>query len=245
MWNEQIEFLTARGDRLLAPDLLGLGENKFAGDTATMDDMARDVAALMDDAKIDRAVICGLSMGCYVAFEFVQLFPERVASLILCGARASGPDAAEKRSREEQAQRALSEGMDFAVESISSKLLARQTLALKPDVVARVRVMVLSTDPRGAAAAQRGMAARRDYSDELANISVPTLIVAGREDGVRTPEDAEFIHRQIQGSQMVTIDDAGHLMNIEQPEEFNRAVLEFVENLRGRRSRYRPRQRVG
>src|ERR1044071_41261 len=157
MWNEQIEFLTAQGYRVLAPDLRGLGEHKFAGDMATMDDMARDVLALMDDAKIDGAIICGLSMWCYVAFEFVQLFPERVAALILCGARAPGPDEAEKRSREEQAQRALSEGMDFAIESISSKLLAQQTLASKPEVVARVREMVLSTDPHGAAAAQRGM----------------------------------------------------------------------------------------
>jgi len=232
MWDEQIEFLGAQGYRLLAPDLLGLGENKFVGETATMDEMARDVAALMDAAKIDRAVICGLSMGCYVAFEFVHLFPDRVAALILCGARAPGPDEAEKRSREEQAQRALNEGMDFAVESISSKLLARQTLACKPDVVTRVRKMVLSTDPRGAAAAQRGMAARRDYSDELANISVSTLIVAGREDGVRTPEDAEFIHRQIRASQLVTMDDAGHLMNMEQPEKFNEVVVEFLKELK-------------
>lgn len=228
MWSEQIGFLGALGYRLLAPDLRGLGQNKFAGDTATMDDMARDVAALMDDVKIDRAVICGLSMGCYVAFEFAHLFPKRVAALILCGARAPGADEAEKRSREEQAQRALSEGMDFAVESISSKLLARQTLAFKPEVVTRVREMVLSTDPRGAAAAQRGMAARRDYSDELANISVPTLIVAGREDGVRTPEDAEFIHRQIRGSQLITMDNAGHLMNMEQAEVFNEALLKFL-----------------
>jgi len=118
--------------------------------------------------------------------------------------------------------------MQFAVESISHNLLAEATLREKPKVVERVREMVLHTDPRGAAAAQRGMAARRDYSNELANISVPTLIVAGREDGVRKPEDAEFIHRGIRGSQLVTIDDAGHLMNMEQPEIFNETILWFL-----------------
>src|SRR5437763_9671443 len=74
MWREQIEFLSARGYRCVAPDLLGLGENKSASEVNTMDDMARDVATLMDELKIDRAIMCGLSMGWYVAFEFAHLF---------------------------------------------------------------------------------------------------------------------------------------------------------------------------
>jgi pimeloyl-ACP methyl ester carboxylesterase len=228
MWHEQIEFLEARGIRALAPDLRGLGENGFDGDVATMDDMARDVAARLDESAVNRAMVCGLSMGCYVAFEFISLFRSRVDALILCGPRAQGPDASETRSREAQARRALAEGMDFALESISSKLLAQQTLAQKPEVVARVREMVLSTNPRGAAAAQRGMAARRDYTRDLSEIEVPTLIIAGREDGVRTPEDGEFIHRRIGGSKLVVIENAGHLMPMEQPEVFNRVLVDFL-----------------
>ncbi len=231
MWREQIDFLSARGYRCVAPDLGGLGENKSDADISTMEDMARDVAALMDELKIDHAIICGLSMGCYVAFEFIHLFPKRVRALILCGPRAQGPDETEKINREAQALRVLAEGMEFAVESISTKLLARRTVDEKSDVVRRVGEMVLSTGPRGAAAAQRGMAARRDYSDDLAKIDVPTLIVAGREDGVRTPEDAEFIDERIPNSQLIVIDDAGHLMNMEQPEIFNQAVMRFVNGL--------------
>jgi pimeloyl-ACP methyl ester carboxylesterase len=228
MWREQIEVLSASGYRCVAPDLRGLGDNKSNDEVATMEDMARDVVALMDRLKIDRATICGLSMGCYVAFEFVHLFPARVRALVLCGPRAQGPDDAERKSREEQAQRVLAEGMHLAVASISTMLLAQKTLTEKPEVVARVSDMVLRTNPRGAAATQRGMAARRDYSDELASITVPTLIIAGREDGVRKPEDAEFIHRGIRGSQLIVIDDAGHLMNMEQPEIVNSVMLEFL-----------------
>ena len=250
MWRGQIEFLSAHDYRVVAPDLRGLGEMsgklQFVTDAAgretrrqaeayrtvaTMEEMARDVAALMDQLKIDRAVICGLSMGCYVAFEFIHLFRSRVRALVLCGPRAQGPDDAEKKARADQAQRALAEGMQFAVASISRNLLAEATLREKPEVVESVRDMVLRTDPRGAAAAQNGMAARRDYSDELAKITVPTLIIAGREDGVRKPEDAEFIHRGIRGSQLVTIDEAGHLMNMEQPEIFNRALIDFLNRL--------------
>src|SRR5580765_4428941 len=78
MWRAQIEFLSARGHRCVAPDLRGLGENRSDGEIATMEAMARDVAALMDQLESDRATICGLSMGCYVAFEIVHLFPARV-----------------------------------------------------------------------------------------------------------------------------------------------------------------------
>jgi pimeloyl-ACP methyl ester carboxylesterase len=154
-----------------------------------------------------------------------------VLALVLCGPRAQGPDEAEKASRETQAQRVLAEGMGFAVESISKTLLAQQTVNHNPDAVARLTEMVLKTDPRGAAAAQRGMAQRRDYSSDLANINLPTLIVAGREDGVRTPEDAEFIHRGIERSELIVIDDAGHLMNMEQAEVFNRNLIGFLNGL--------------
>lgn len=238
MWRDQIDFLSEHGYRAIAPDLRGLGENvtrTSGADTlksvppAKMDDMARDVAALMDELKIESAVICGLSMGCYVAFEFLRLFSQRVRALIICGPRAQGPDAAEKESRESQARRVLAEGMGIAVDSISTTLLARQTLDEKPAIVARVREMVLRTDRQGAAAAQIGMAMRRDYADDLATVSVPTLIFAGSEDGVRKPEDAEFIHQRIKNSRLEVLTDAGHLMNMEQAEEFNKELVGFLK----------------
>lgn len=246
MWREQIDFLGAQEFRVIAPDLRGLGENVAQTSVCesvelnhrlksvpltTMDDMACDVAALMDDLEIDSAVICGLSMGAYVTFEFAHLFPSRVLALILAGARAQGPNDAEKKSREEKAQQVLVEGMSGMAEGIIPQMLAAKTLAEKPEVIERVRGMIASTSANGAAAAQRGMAARRDYALDLEGISVPTLIIAGREDAVRKPDDAEFIHHRIKDSRLETIDDAGHLMNMEQPEVFNRALFTFLEAL--------------
>jgi 3-oxoadipate enol-lactonase len=232
MWREQIEFLSVRGYRCIAPDLRGLGENRSAGEVNTMDDMSRDVATLLDELKIDQVVVCGLSMGCYVAFEFAYLFPARVSALVLAGGRCEGPDKAEKQSREQQARRVMEQGFTPSVDTILQSLLAPRTLNDKPEVVGRVREMVAKTDPRGAAAAQRGMAARRDYCGDLPQISVPTLIVAGRDDGVRKPIDAETIHLGIKGSRLETIKDAGHLMNMEQPEAFNQMLLEFLTDAR-------------
>jgi len=197
----------------------------------TMKEMAQDVVTLMNELRIDSAVVCGLSMGSYVAFEFARLFPRRVRALVLAGARAQGPDENEKESREQQARRILTEGMSFVADAMLPKVLAPRTLAEKLGVVSRVREMILRTDARGAVAAQRGMAARRDYSNDLTDIDAPTLIIAGREDAIRKPEDAEFIQSGITNSQLKIIDDAGHLMNMEQPEVFNRVLLGFIREL--------------
>ena len=91
--------------------------------------------------------------------------------------------------------------------------------------------MILCADPNGAAAAQRGMAARRNYSDDLPGINVPALIVVGRQDPIRPVADAEFMHRGLPGSRLEIIEDAAHMTNLEQPEIFNRALINFLKTL--------------
>jgi 3-oxoadipate enol-lactonase len=243
MWREQIALLSANGFRAIAPDLGGLGESgaqtsvgepselshrQKSAALTTMDDMARDVAALMDELKVERAVICGLSMGGYVAFEFAHLFAARVLGLVLAGTRAPADSEQEKQAREHQVQIILAEGLNGVAEATLPKLLAPRTLSEKPQVVARVREMILRSDPRGAAAAQRGMAARRDYSGDLSEINVPALIIVGREDPIRPVADAEFMHHGMRRARLKIIEDAAHMTNMEQPEIFNRTLTEFL-----------------
>jgi pimeloyl-ACP methyl ester carboxylesterase len=246
MWREQIDFLSANTFRVVAPDLRGFGEVsdklQFVAEAehheterqaeayrtiTMMADMAHDVAALMDKLKIDQAVICGLSMGGYVAFEFVHLFPTRARALILAGTRAPADNEQERQTRLQQVEQMLAKGMGEIAEASLPKLLAPRTLAEKPEVVVRLREMILGADPRGAAAAQRGMAARRDYSDDLAGINLPTLVIVGRDDPIRPVADAEFMHNRIRKSRLQIIEDAAHMTNMEQPEIFNRALLDF------------------
>ena len=230
MWGEQIDALAAAGFRAIAPDLRGLGETQTSSEVATMDDMARDAAAVLDELRVEQVVVCGLSMGGYVALEFMHLFPTRVQGLVLAGTRAPADSEQEKAGREQQVQTMLRAGMVPISIATLPKLLAKRTLAEKQDVVKRVRTMITRADPKGAAAAQRGMAARRDYSEDLPKIAVPTLIVVGREDSIRPIADAEFMHRGIRNSRLEIIEDAAHMTNMEQPEAFNDALLEFLES---------------
>lgn len=229
MWSDQLEPIAAAGFRAIAPDLRGLGETKSSGEVATMDDMARDTAALLDHLGVEQAVICGLSMGGYVAFDFMHLFPRRVRGLVLAGTRAPADNEQEKSGREQQVQTILRAGMVPISIATLPKLLAPRTLAEKPGVVKRVRTMITRSDPKGAAAAQRGMAARRDYTEDLAKINAPTLIIVGREDSIRPVADAEFMHRGISNSRLEIIEGAAHMTNMEQPEIFNKALLAFLK----------------
>lgn len=230
MWLEQVEALQT-SHRVITPDLRGLGETEATPEPATMTEMAEDVAALLDELKIDRVALGGLSMGGYVALAFVRRFPLRVRALILADTRPQSDTEEGKRVREEQAQKVLEEGTGAIADVILKKSLTPATLAERPDVVARVREMIASANPLGAAAALRGMAVRSDQTHFLASILAPTLVIVGSEDQLTPPTDAELMRREIRGSRMVVIPGAAHVSNLERPAEFNRALTEFLRAL--------------
>ncbi|HYG80847.1 MAG TPA: alpha/beta fold hydrolase [Pyrinomonadaceae bacterium] len=230
MWREQAQALSGTC-RVVAPDLRGMGETPLGGANLTMGEMAEDVAALLDELKVERVVLGGLSMGGYVAFEFYRRFPARVRALVLADTRPQADTDEARRTREETARRALDEGVAPVADSMLPKLLSEDTRAGRPDVVERVRAMMLGTRPEGAAAALRAMAVRRDQTDLLASVDVPTLIIVGGEDPITPPSDSEAMGAKIRGARLVRIEGASHLSNVERLEEFNRALGDFVNGL--------------
>jgi len=230
MWRDQVEALQAT-NRVIMPDLRGLGETEATPEPATMNEMAEDVAALLDELKIDRVTLGGLSMGGYVALAFIRRFPLRVRALILADTRPQTDTEEGKLAREEQAQKVLEEGMSAITDLILKKSLTPATLAGRPDIVSRVREMIAKSNPLGAAAALRGMAVRSDQTHFLASILAPTLIIVGSEDQLTPPSDAELMRREIRGSRLVVIPGAAHVSNLERPAEFNHALTEFLRAL--------------
>jgi len=227
LWADQVTALADRY-RVLTLDLRGHGETEASAGTSTMKLMAQDVSALMDELRIDRAVVGGLSMGGYVALAFYQLFPHRVEKLLLADTRAQADTKEAKVTRAEQVEQILAEGMAGIVNAMLPKLLSPETVSKRPDIVKRLREMMMHTNPAGAAAALRGMAEREDQTERLSQVNVPTLIVVGKEDPITPVADSEKMHDGIAGSQLVVIENASHVSNIEQPEQFNRALQEFL-----------------
>jgi len=228
LWNEQVAVLSS-SYRVIAPDLRGFGESDAAPGTATMNVMARDVALLMDHLEIPRAAIGGLSMGGYVALAFYKQFPSRVRALVLANTRSQGDTEEGKETRAQQAERALNEGMAGIADGMLPKLLTPETVSKRPEVVKRVRDMMLKTKPEGAAAALYGMAEREDQTQLLEKITVPALIMVGAEDAITPVADSEKMHAAIPSSRLVVIESAGHVSNFERTEQFNDALLSFLK----------------
>ena len=231
LWREQLETLSAT-HRVVTPDLRGFGETSLGTeDTATMEEMARDVAALMDELRIERAILGGLSMGGYVVLAFLRLFSRRARALIFADTRPQADTEEGRANRDEMARRALDAGMGAIAEAMLPKLLAPATHMKNPQAVAHVREMILSTKPEAAAAALRGMAVRQDHTNWLQNVLQPTLIVVGSEDQLTPPADSEKMRGEIRGSRLEVIDGAGHVSNLERPREFNAALTKFLKDL--------------
>jgi 3-oxoadipate enol-lactonase len=231
MWAPQVEAL-AGSYQLIVPDLRGFGaaRDQAVGE-ASMDLLADDLARLLDARGLDRAVVCGLSLGGYVAFAFARRHGQRLSGLVLLDTRAGADGEQARTARLEMAERVLAEGNGFVAEAMVPRLLGETSRRERPELVERVTGMILDQDPRGIAGAQRGMAARPDAHDLLGSIAVPTLVVTGEEDQVTGPEEGRALAAAIPGARFLLVERAGHLVNLEQPEPVDEALLDFLAPL--------------
>jgi pimeloyl-ACP methyl ester carboxylesterase len=230
MWLPQIEALG--GYQVIVPDLRGFGAARdHAVDVAHMDLLADDVARLLDDRKLEQVILCGLSLGGYVALAFARRHPDRLGGLVLCDIRAGADSKEAAAARLAMAERVLAEGVDFVPEAMVARLLGQTSRERRPDLVERVKEIILDQDPRGIAGAQRGMAARPDSTPMLAEVAVPTLVIVGTQDEVTGPEEGRVLATGIRDSRLVQVEGAGHLASMEQPELVNEALLDFVAPL--------------
>ena len=231
MWQSQIDTLGSR-HRLIAPDLKGFGASDAPDDPAdySMDGYAHDLKGLLDELGVATAIVAGLSMGGYIAFAFLRLYPESVGALVLADTRAE-PDAPEGRDkRSAQQYQVREQGTAALIETLSGALLGPTTRAAKPDVVARTKEL-MDNPPAGFIGALEAMKKRPDSSGDLAKIDIPTLILVGEEDGVTPPEASRKMHEHIGGSRLEVLPGAGHLSNLETPEAFDNALAGFLAEL--------------
>jgi pimeloyl-ACP methyl ester carboxylesterase len=232
MWQEQ---LTGIGStyRIIAPDLRGHGDSPAPEGVYTMDEMADDVIELLETLHIaERIVLGGLSMGGYVALSLIARYPRRVRGLMLMDTRAGAdsPEAAD--GREATARSVLEAGSATAVASaMVPKLFSKLTLEERPERVEPMRAVMEATTARGIAGALRGMAKRPDRRAELAEISVPTLVLVGEEDVITPPAEAQAMAAAIPNARLEVIPHAGHMAPYENPAVANAAILKFLGSL--------------
>lgn len=232
MWDLQLRtLLDEQRFRLVALDWRGFGASGIDATISTMELLADDVAALMDALGMQQAVLCGLSMGGYVAFAFTRKYPQRLRALILADTRPEADSDEVKASREQVAEIALTQGVEAIANLQVPRLLAASTREQRLEVEVSVRQMIDAATPQGIAAAARGMARRVDSTDMLAQITCPTLVLVGEEDSVTPPNVAQAYAAKIAGAQYIVIPQAGHLSNIEQPHIFTEHIQQFLQTI--------------
>lgn len=217
--------------RLVAPDVRGFGESGLQTDVTTMELVADDIAALLDQLGMQRAVLCGLSMGGYIALAFLRKYAARVQGLILADTRPGADDEEGKVRREQLAQLAETQGAEAVADAQVPRLLAEHTRHYEPEVETRVRQMINAAHPYSIASAARGMAERRDQTEIVKNAQCPVMVIVGEHDAVIPPDIAKAYASEIPGARVEIIPRAGHLSNLEQPEAFLHAIRSFLETI--------------
>jgi len=231
MWDPQLGVLRSIA-RVVAPDLRGFGASE-AGPPGplTMDQHADDLAALLEVLEIRVPVVfCGLSMGGYVGFAFWRRHGERVGAFVLADTRAV-PDTPEGVARRHviAAEAELSQSSRPAIDDMLPRLFSPHLPLGKGALPEQLTLgMMRGSSARAVADGARGLALRPDSVPDLPSIDVPTLVMVGEHDQLTVPADSELIASRIPHARLVKIDQAGHMSNLENPQAFNDALVDFV-----------------
>jgi 3-oxoadipate enol-lactonase len=232
LWHPAAQALQSRY-RLILPDLRGHGDSGAGEGPATMEKHAGDLARLLDQEQVGRAVFVGVSIGGYILFEFWRRYRPRVAALALCNTKATGETAESRAARLQAAADVLERGTEPFFESMAAKFMGETTRRTRPDLVEGALRMMRKMSPEDVALVQRGMAERPDSVETLKTIDVPTLIITGDEDNLTGIPEAELMRRNISRSQMEVIAKAGHYSPWEQPEEIGKVLRQFIDSVVG------------
>ena len=228
MWHGQIRDLS-EDFHVIAPDLRGFGQSDAAGSTVLMEQYADDLALLLDQIGVQqKVVLCGLSMGGYICWQFWRRHTDRISHLILCDTR-SVPDPPEvAATRLETAQQVLEHGPGILVDGMIPKLFSQRTRLQNRSVVTATAQVIESAQREGVAAALRGMAQRVDATPWLSEIQLPTLVLCGQQDAISGVAEMQGIADAIPQSQFAVIPACGHMAPLEGPIHTNKSIREFL-----------------
>ncbi len=233
MWERQLPL--ADHLRLIAPDLRGFGGSGERLPTSIAE-LADDMVALLDALHVaGPAVICGVSMGGYVAQHMVARHPDRVAAAILVDTKLEADTAEARAGRADLAAKVGRLGQGILADAMIPRLLGESLEARampgRNDAEALLRRLILAQPVATIQAALAALGARPDMTDAMRQARPPMLLVVGQEDAITPPVCLEAAEKVIPDASLLEVPHAGHMTPLEQPAIFNEAVLEFLRGL--------------
>ena len=227
MWQLQLDFLKS-SNRLISCDIRGFGKSTDEESSLSIDLFADDLIQFMDKLSIDKAIICGLSMRGFIALNAMKRFPERFEALILCDTQCIADTTEVKEKRYKIIDEIEVDGVTKFNDGFIKNVFCNDSYNNKKELVKNLHNVVFSNSQHIITMGLIALAERSESCSTLNEITIPTLILCGREDEVTPLAQSEYMNAAIKGSILHVIDNAGHVSNLEQPDEFNKHLLDFL-----------------
>jgi len=227
MWKEQLDFLKAK-HRVIAFDIRGFGKSKDENSPLSIELFANDLILFIDKLGFAKVIICGLSMGGFIALNAMKRFPSLFEALILCDTQCVA-DSYEVKVKRYKAIKEINEyGVTSFNEGFIKNVFHKDSITNKPDLVEQLRRVVYSNSQHIITSGLVALAERSETCSILKTIQIPTLIICGKEDIVTPLEESRFMNKHIKHSIIHVINNAGHVSNLEESVIFNRLLRDFL-----------------
>ncbi len=230
MWKGQLDSLKS-SNRAIAYDIRGFGKSTDEITPLSIELFSEDLLSFMDKLNIEKAIICGLSMGGYIAIDAIKRFPKRFEALILCDTQCIADSAEVKENRYKTIEQIKLDGTSEFNEKFVKSIFHPDSLNNKTELVENLKSIVFANSGEIIIAGLTALAERLETCSILKTIHIPTLIICGREDKVTPVAQSEYMQGHIEGAGLKIIDNAGHVSNLEQPDEFNKCLHDFLISL--------------
>ncbi len=227
MWQAQADELSTNY-LCVSYDIRGLGESPAGDGQFTMESFVDDLEKIIDELKLHRPILCGLSMGGYISLRAIERMQEKFSALILCDTKSAADDNEGKLKRAGAIKQINSGGFDSFVESFvlncfGEKFVKENNLEFRK-VVDRSK----TNNPIGVKGCLLAMVSRTDTTESLSKIKIPTLVICGSEDKLTPPDVMKSMADKIPNANFVLVESSGHMTPIENPQEVNKAIKDFL-----------------
>lgn len=227
MWEPQFHEIPD-GIKVIAYDVRGHGGTTSGQGFFNMDVFADDLITFIEKLKLKKVVVCGCSMGGYIALRAYEKKPALFSGLVLNDTQAIADDNVAKIKRFDTIQAVLTHGRRVFSIGFVKKVFSEKTILEKPDTVELIKSTIRRNSERDICATLMALASRTDTSDSLKNINVPVLIIRGAEDQLINLQQVELMQKEIPDVRYVEMPECGHLPNLENPSRFNGELKNFL-----------------
>ncbi len=230
MWNSQVEALKEKYF-CVSYDIRGLGESPAGDGQFTMESFVDDLEEIIKKKNLNKPVICGLSMGGYITLRALERMQDKFSAAILCDTRSEADNNEGKLKRAAGIKRINTEGLAPFAKDFITNCFAEDFRQNKNDELDSIINKSSAFNPVGVKGCLLAMLSRTDTTQSLSQIKIPTLLICGEKDALTPPSVMKEMFHKIPNAEFVEIKNAGHMTPIENPDEVNKAIINFLNKL--------------